>query len=267
MDRLTPDDYTAAIGNPTVLAAIRRYQEMGELIWEPMPPDELEPTPQCAVCGDTGLVAAHRDDWAVPEYLDCGSCGSQRVLRARRHRLQADVPARFRKAMLAVLPGSEMAVHVWEKVAALTSGSLWIGGPIGSGKTYLATAYYWRRCDSGEVKSARWWSVPELLDAIRDSYRHPDQPNPVVWAKTCDLLLLDDLGAERLTAGTQEFVQEALYGLVSARHDNMRDTIVTTNYTQDLLAERLGDRIVSRLVGMCKPHIHWLDQPDLRVRK
>ena len=73
--------------------------------------------------------------------------------------------------------------------------------------------------------------------------------------KQAELLVLDDLGAERAT----EWAREVMLIIVSARLAADRQTMVTTNYAAaGELIERFGGgqegvRIVSRLFGLCAP--------------
>jgi DNA replication protein DnaC len=62
------------------------------------------------------------------------------------------------------------------------------------------------------------------------------------------VLILDDLGAEKAS----EWVAETLYILIDDRYGNMKPTVFTSNYSPSELAERLGDRIVSRIMEMCR---------------
>ena len=63
------------------------------------------------------------------------------------------------------------------------------------------------------------------------------------------LLILDDLGVEKTT----EWALQALYVVVNRRYLDGRQTIITSNLTLDEVREKLGDRIASRIVGMCHP--------------
>lgn len=83
------------------------------------------------------------------------------------------------------------------------------------------------------------------------------------------LLILDDLGAERVT----DWQLDVVARIVEHHYDrNETNTIVTSNYSPADLARRLGkddpiqgERIVSRLIeGAIKLK---LDRADLRVRK
>ena len=69
-----------------------------------------------------------------------------------------------------------------------------------------------------------------------------------------ELLILDDLGAERLT----DWVEETMSSIVNTRYNERRPTIFTTNYPDspdeaevDSLKARVGFRLHSRLHEMC----------------
>jgi len=69
-----------------------------------------------------------------------------------------------------------------------------------------------------------------------------------------DLLHIDDLGAEHRT----EWVLEQLYTIINTRYEDERATVITSNLEPEQLAEQLGERIVSRLEGMCgEPLPFW----------
>jgi DNA replication protein DnaC len=80
-----------------------------------------------------------------------------------------------------------------------------------------------------------------------------DVLRPVIDA---DVLVLDDLGAER----TSEWVDETLNLIVNARYSDRRTTIFTSNYEDkgadntdpDSLLFRIGYRMRSRLHEMCE---------------
>ena len=80
-----------------------------------------------------------------------------------------------------------------------------------------------------------------------------------------DLLVLDDLGAEK----TSEWVEETLNLIVNTRYNEKRVTIVTSNYDDnpditdpDSLLFRIGFRMHSRLHEMCE--FLYLDGADYR---
>ena len=61
----------------------------------------------------------------------------------------------------------------------------------------------------------------------------------------CDLLILDDLGAEF----TSQFTIAALYQILNNRLMGGRPTIINSNLASKELYERYSERIMSRIVG------------------
>jgi len=140
-------------------------------------------------------------------------------------------------------------------------------GPNGVGKTHLAVGIL-RACIEKKGAIAYFFETRELLRLIRDTYNRSVEEtemevlSPVLGA---DLLVLDDLGAER----TSEWVQETLGLVVNTRYNTKRPTICTTNLA-DLddntdprsFSFQLGERTRSRLREMCD----WVQMPGVDRR-
>lgn len=143
---------------------------------------------------------------------------------------------------------------------------LLLRGRHGVGKTHLAVAIL-KAVVGQKGARAYFYETRELLKLVRDSYRDGDTTEmdvlrPVLDA---DLLVLDDLGAEK----TSEWVQETLGLVVNTRYSEKRPTVFTTNLgngtaLDDLQSMRvqLGERTRSRLLEMC--HDVEMDGPDVR---
>jgi DNA replication protein DnaC len=74
-------------------------------------------------------------------------------------------------------------------------------------------------------------------------------------------IMIDDIGAEKAT----EWVEEFLYLVVNKRYENNHPMIFTSNLPLSKLAEKIGDRTVSRIKEMC--HIVELKGEDRRLGK
>lgn len=130
------------------------------------------------------------------------------------------------------------ALHEWGRAPG--GRNLVLTGATGTGKTHAAVAA--ARVAFDEGAHVEFVPVVELLDRLR-----PGGPDGVLDDLFgVDVLVLDDLGAERPT----DWTLERLYAVVNRRWMEERPTIATTNL--DLpgpLAEAIGERTYSRLVG------------------
>lgn len=158
--------------------------------------------------------------------------------------------------------GNQEAYMAAQRVANDDGGKgLLLYGGTGTGKTHLAAAIVNARLARGS--QAVFVTVPELLSDIRDTIgRNEDSSELLDIVKDVDLLVLDDMGTERMTA----WVCEQLFSVINARLMRKKQTVVTTNYTPSELINRMavrdrsgniedalpGKRIVSRLSEMCQ---------------
>lgn len=156
----------------------------------------------------------------------------------------AGLPARYREARLADFPARYRNLQ----------GGLYLTGPAGTGKTRLAAAILRQVLveeDTGGVFGPQFIEVPELLLDIRGTFRDGSERTEeglLAEYANSDLLILDDLGAEKPT----EWVTQTLYLLINRRYGSEKRTIITSNLGLSELGNRLGDRIVSRVAGMCQ---------------
>lgn len=123
----------------------------------------------------------------------------------------------------------------------LDYGLLFFGRP-DSGKTFLSCCIANAALDAGRSVIMR--SMPQLLvqrdDAMLDKLI------------ACDLLVLDDLGAERSTSYGQEYV----YAVVDGRYSAKKPMVVSTNLTREELAapaDVMSARIYGRVLEACLP--------------
>lgn len=114
----------------------------------------------------------------------------------------------------------------------------------GSGKTHLAIAA--GRALSEHGYAVNLVDVVALLSRLRNGFekKHPRIDVEAI-GRFCDVLIMDDLGAEK----PSEWVSEQLYLLVNTAVAHKASLIVTTNCNFKQLAERMDDRIVSRIIG------------------
>jgi len=117
-------------------------------------------------------------------------------------------------------------------------------GFFGSGKSHLLEAIGRQTVAQG-VK-VKYTLVADMLDRFRDSYdAEADTQFREIYAgyEKAELLLLDDLGAERPT----EWAAEKLTRLIDDRYRNGKRLAVATNLGHKAMIAKLGERIADRL--------------------
>ena len=164
---------------------------------------------------------------------------AERQSAAGAERWGALAPARFHAAHLDGLAGKG-AQPITEWAFGPEGRNLIITGPVGTGKTWAALAAVRAAVEAGT--DVRFWPVVELLDALRPG----GDDHALEAAMRCELLVLDDVGAERPT----DWVAERMYAIVNRRWMDARPIVATTNHANgDELAAHVGERMRSRLVG------------------
>ena len=155
------------------------------------------------------------------------------------------VPRTFADDDGANAEASKLARHYAERFGDLEFGLLMFG-ETDQGKTFLSECIAAALIEQGYSVVMR--SVPDIVRlAQQNGFEDWMQPLMV-----CDLLILDDLGAERTT----EFAQEAVYAVVDGRYRRKKKTLVSTNLTRVELQSPgniTSNRIYSRLLERCLP--------------
>jgi DNA replication protein DnaC len=211
----------------------------------------------CAICEDTGWKAITID--GVSRVVRC-ECWQQRMTESLLK--SARIPRRYAHCVLSnfeIHTDTQRAAHrkahrLVEQFPVVDKGLLFFGDA-GVGKTHLAVALM-REAILQKGARAVFYEVREMLKLVRDTYggstdaSELDILRPVLEA---DLLILDDLGAEKKS----EWVDETLGLVINTRYSQRRLTVLTTNL-RDIentepgsFAYHLGLRTRSRLKEMC----------------
>ena len=116
-----------------------------------------------------------------------------------------------------------------------THKGLYLSGNFGSGKSYIISA-----CLNELVKdgyNAAMIYYPEFLRTLKSSFDN-DFEEQYDYARKSDLLLLDDIGAENVTAWSRD---EILGPILQYRMDNNLPTFFTSNLSLDELEVSLSE--------------------------
>lgn len=130
--------------------------------------------------------------------------------------------------------------------------NLFIHGPIGCGKTYLA------RCMRNDLTRQEvptmWMNVTDLVDGAKLAFHDREAKEAArkarELARTAPVLFLDDLGKSK-GGGDGGWLEELLYAIVDPRYRHELPTVVTTEWRGTDLEERSGKSVVSRLNHGC----------------
>jgi DNA replication protein DnaC len=215
----------------------------------------------CPLCFGTGMQVipgegARRCSCQSPDYRE-------RLFQASR------IPPRYQHCTLQGYLAGDSELSKWiakreaqivlDEFPALDGRGLVFVGAVGVGKTHLAVAMLRELIERYQVRGL-FYQFGALLRQIQDSYNPISQTSelrvlePVFEA---DVLVLDELGASKPT----DWVRDTMMQIINTRYNDRRVTIFTTNYPDtrknaedgsEILEDRIGVRLRSRLYEMCK---------------
>jgi DNA replication protein DnaC len=231
-------------------------------------PGSLEDAPLCAVCGDSGFFEGEPCECLMERYRILQAKELSSLLDLRGQTFDTFDASLFSEAVVMEQNGSprqnigdirDLCYNYCRRFRP-QSENLLFSGPPGTGKTFLSA------CVAGAV-SDRGFSVVydtavrQLTQMESLQFGRSGDDAVVERLRGCDLLIIDDLGAEFLTP----FAQAALLDLVNTRLISGKKTLASTNLTRADLRARYSPALASRLEG----EFLWLDffGEDLRIKR
>jgi DNA replication protein DnaC len=220
----------------------------------------------CTQCHGTGFAVRGAAD-GVDRAVRC-SCRDER--REAQLLAAAAIPRRYEHCTLDGFenhhPSHPQALQIarrFVKEYPLGDAGLLLTGPCGSGKTHLVVGIL-RALIIERGARCLFYDFQDLLKEIQSSYSPVSQASETEILRPvfdADVLVLDDLGAQKPTA----WVRDTVAHIINNRYNDRRTTLFTTNRleasdprtrgrletAEATLRDQIGERINSRLYEMC----------------
>ena len=205
---------------------------------------------ECEKCGDTGAVGQSMCICMRKKLIEAGfeSSGMSDLIKKQRFdNFSLDYykssPDNF-KRMKSIY---DILKAYAENFDVEKGGNIAMMGGTGLGKTHLSSAVAGVVIEKGN--DVYYTSSTNMFADFEEkrfgSSAAYDVTGDVSQYFTCDLLIIDDLGAEIIN----QFTISCLYNVINTRLSRHKPTILSTNLTQDEFRKKYWDRITSRVAG------------------
>jgi len=210
----------------------------------------------CSECGRKYKLISKKNE--------CPYCVKERMWEKKKHwYLQNLFPAKIQSVILE----NDLHADINDVLAVVKQNKgLFFHGSPGIGKTTYACSVMldiikYTIVEMLPKKSYGFVTMLELLGEIKQTFSTTDTSVVVNKYREIDILILDDIGVEKITDWTLQVV----YSIVNYRYMDMCPTIFTSNLDLKNLATILNNRIVSRILETCL--IFNFDEHSTNFRK
>lgn len=216
------------------------------------PADYLDLKYECSTCMDTGFIdngtrlcTCMRRALVLAGYESSGIGPLLERQTFENFSLQYYTDPADRRRMEQVLETARRYVGLFSDEK---SQNLLFFGQTGLGKTHLSSAIAKSLIDRGF--DVLYETAQNLFGDFEDEKFNRAYNTGVEERKTdryfsCDLLIIDDLGAEL----SNQFTASCLYNLINTRFNMGKSCIISTNLTHPEIEKRYSQRVLSRLLG------------------
>ena len=268
------EDTSAAVQDIRERNLALQQERASLLLQMGLKPDDLDDTPACAQCGDTGWrgasmcqclkeLCAQEQIKELSKLLDLGeqSFDSFR-LDYYSQTIYPSMGMSPRENMELVY---EVCLNYAQKFGRFYFKNLFLSGQPGLGKTFLSACIARTVSENGFSvvydTAGNIFAQFETRKFQRDAQDAQEAKDDTRRYLSCDLLILDDLGSELTT----QFTQSALYELINTRLVACKHTVISSNLTMEEAARRYSPQIASRLAG--EYHVLRFFGDDIRILK
>ena len=232
------------------------------------PRDYLKVRYECPLCSDTGftnngetLCRCMKRALILAGYESSGIGGLIRTQSFDSFSLDYYKNPADRETMRRNLEEAKEYVEIFSDTSA---HNIMMFGATGLGKTHLSTAIAKAVIDRGYdvvYDTAQNIFSDFENERFNRSYNTGDEEKSTDRYFACDLLIIDDLGAEL----SNQFTVSCLYNLLNTRLNHGRSVIISTNLTYPEIIKRYTERVSSRLLG--EYHQFHFTGSDVRMEK
>lgn len=224
-----------------------------------MNPDDLSPVAFCEACGDHGFVGKEMCNCFQEQCILSQLVELDPLLQGSKHafdKFKLDYyskeqwigsPTTPRENMQKILVTCQAYAEDFEN---FPFENLLLIGSMGLGKTFLSAAI--ARAVTLQGYSVKYGTANKIFDLFNDRMFRKNAEADYAYAQaeikaflSCDLLIVDDLGAEFSTS----VVETALYELVNSRLVSGLHTVISTNLSHEELKKRIPPQVQSRFDG------------------